>query len=462
MEAGIATAPSIRLPLGFILCGLVCLPGVIALLIARPTILSTYHYNQHVIAATHLALLGWIGSVVFGVLYQLVPVALETRLASQRLAFVHLLCHAVAVPGMVWSFWHWNLKQVGHWGSIFALGVTLLLLNVGWTAIRSRRWNPVSAGMGSALGWLLAAAMAGLALAASKCSYESLERLSAGNPLAMTLRGLEAVSTFVARFDQMSAMHTHAHLGVLGGFVLLTVTLSLKLLPMFLLSEVQSPRRAWWVIGLLNAGLLGLAVTMATRSPWKLVFAGLLTTALLLHALELRALLRARKRRLLDGPLRMFLSGLTVTVPLAGLAGVLSWPGLPLTVVTGQLENLYGFLAVFGLISTAILGMLFKILSFLVWYGTYSPHLGRTRVPNLADMYSEHRLRAGAMVYALALTLVCAGILLSSTGTVRWGGIAMAAAVALHLSNYGLILGHRLRPRWQPVAARPGQSAGIP
>ena len=57
-------------------------------------------------------------------------------------------------------------------------------------------------------------------------------------------------------------------------------------------------------------------------------------------------------------------------VPIAGLAAVLSWPGLPLTAFTGQLENLYGFLAVFGLISTAVLGMLFKILPFLVWYAT--------------------------------------------------------------------------------------------
>jgi len=447
-----ANAPSIGVPLSFILFGLVCLAGVVGVLVARPSILSTYHYNQYIVATSHLALLGWIASVVFGALYQLVPVALETKLYSERLAFAHLTLHIVGVLGMVWSFWHWNLKHVGHWGSAFALGVALLLFNVARTVLRSRKWNPISVGIGSAITWLMLTVMAGLALAAAKCSYGSIETMSAGNPLALTLRGLEMVSAFVARFDQMSAMHTHAHLGGLGCFVLLIVTLSFKLLPMFLLSDVQNERRIWWVIGLLNAGLLGLVITMATRSPWKVLFTGIILAALFLYGLELRAILRVRKRLALDWPLRMFLWSLAVLVPLVGVAAVLSWPGLPLTVFTGQLENLYGFLAIFGLISAAILGMLFKILPFLVWYGIYSVHLGRARVPALADMYSSRLVQVGGATYVLALSVIMSGILLSSAGTVRGGGVILAGAVMLHGVNFALILSHLVKPRLQLMA----------
>jgi len=440
-------APSIGVPLGYILFGLACLAGVIGALIARPTVLSTYHYNQYVVAAAHLALLGWIASVVFGALYQLVPVALETRLFSERLAVVHLLLHVVGVLGMVWSFWHWNLKHVGHWGSAFALGVALLLFNIIATLIRSRRWTPVSLGIGSAITWLMVTVVAGLALAAGKCSYESIENLSSDSPLAITLRGLEATAAFIARFDQMSIMHAHAHLGALGCFVLLIVTLSFKLLPMFLLSEVQSERRVWWILALLNGGLLGLSFTMATRSAWKLLFAGTVLVALLVYVVEIGAILQARKRRVLDPPLKMFLWSLTILIPIGILAAILSWPGLTLTVITGQLENLYGFLAVFGLMTMAILGMLFKILPFLVWYGTYSRHLGRARVPALGDMYSNRLVVAGAVAHALALVIVSAGILLSNAAAVRWGGTVLAAAVILHGVNFALILSHRVRPR---------------
>lgn len=454
--AGPATvnAPSIIVPLSFILFGVACLAGVAVLLIYRPTILSTYHYNQYIVAVSHLALLGWIGSVVFGALYQLVPVALETRLFSERQALAHLALHIVGVLGMIWSFWHWDLKQVGHWGSAFAVGVGLILFNLVRTVIRSRKWNPVSVGISCAITWLMLTVMAGLALAAAKCSYESIETMSDSNPLGITLRGLEWVGAVVGRFDQMSLMHTHAHLGALGCFVLLIVTLSFKLLPMFLLSEVQNERRTWWVIGLLNLGLLGLVFTMATRSPWKLLFTGVLLVALLLYAFELRAILRARKRRVLDWPLGMFLWSLAVLVPMGGLAAVLSWPGLPLSVFTGQLENLYGFLAVFGLLSTAVLGMLFKILPFLVWYGTYSVHIGRSQVPALAEMYSNQLVRIGGVIYIVGVVIVSVGILSSHAVVVRWGGVALALAVTLHGVNFALILRHWLRPQLQPVPGR--------
>src|SRR5215475_12898928 len=82
-----AQAPSVTVPLMFILTGLLALCGGTVWLVFQPVLLATYHYNQYVIAVTHLFVLGWICSVVMGAMYQLVPVALETRLYSQRLAW---------------------------------------------------------------------------------------------------------------------------------------------------------------------------------------------------------------------------------------------------------------------------------------------------------------------------------------------------------------------------------------
>ena len=96
--------------------------------------------------------------------------------------------------------------------------------------------------------------------------------------------------------------------------------------------------------------------------------------------------------------------------------------------------------------------MLFKILPFLVWYGTYSVHLGRARVPALADMYSNRLVRVAGAIYVLALVVVASGILLSSAAWVRAGGIVMALAVALHGMNFARILSHLARPRLQPVS----------
>src|SRR5512139_3793219 len=90
-----ANAPSVTLPLRFIIAALLALVLGVAALAVRPDVLATYHYNQYVIAITHLFVLGWVATVVMGSVYQLVPVALETRLHSERLANIHFVLHVV-------------------------------------------------------------------------------------------------------------------------------------------------------------------------------------------------------------------------------------------------------------------------------------------------------------------------------------------------------------------------------
>src|SRR5262249_41063013 len=111
-------AASIKLPLVFVLAGSLALLTGIAWLVADPSILAAYHYNQRVIAVTHLFVLGWICSIVMGAMYQLVPVALETKLHSEKLAWCQFVLHLVGFIGMVWMFWAWDLKHVGYFGSI--------------------------------------------------------------------------------------------------------------------------------------------------------------------------------------------------------------------------------------------------------------------------------------------------------------------------------------------------------
>ena len=59
-----AAVPSVSLPLRFMLTGLVALFFVVGWIITKPSILASYHYNQYVIAATHLVVLGFICTVV--------------------------------------------------------------------------------------------------------------------------------------------------------------------------------------------------------------------------------------------------------------------------------------------------------------------------------------------------------------------------------------------------------------
>ncbi len=454
-------APSVSLPLRFMVTGLLALFTGVGLLVLRPEMLATYHYNQYVIAVTHLFVLGWICTIVMGATYQLVPVALETRLYSEKLATWQFVFHVVGFAGMVWMFWTWNMQQVGHFGSVLTVGVVLFVYNIARTLLRVPRWNVIAAAVASALVWLPLAVCAGLTIVAGKCSYESAPALGPGNPFGVLLHGLKAVAAFTGRFDQISAMHAHAHLGALGVFVMLIVGISYKLVPMFTLSEIQSHRRALASVVLLNAGLLGAFLTILLRHPLKLAFALLVVAGLACYGIEMVAILRARKRRSLDWGIRSFLTAIALLAPLSVLALILSWPSLPLTTLTGRLENLYGFLALAGVVSFAIIGMFYKIVPFLVWYGSYSTHIGRHKVPSLADLYSPGLQAVGYWAYVVGLAVTTAAILVGHSLVVRCGCALLALSLATLGVNVAKILSHFVRPRIEPLRLSPALGGNL-
>ncbi len=439
-----ANAPSIALPLTFTLTGLLALCAGMVWLVLQPSILAGYHYNQYVIAATHLFVLGWICSVAMGAMYQLVPVALETKLYSERLARWQFVFHVVGFVGMVWMFRVWNMKQVGHFGCVLGVGIGLFVYNMARTLWRVPRWNVTATAVSAALAWICLAILSGLSVAAAKCAYDSTS--SATGAVGVLLCGLRSIAGFLAHFDPISTMHAHAHLGGVGFFTMLIVGVSYKLIPMFTLSEVQSRGRAAGSVVLLNVGLAGSFVTILRHSPLKPFFALMVVAALAVYGWELKAILNARKRRALDWGIKYFLTAIMLLLPLSVLAVALSWPGLPQNTFTGQLENLYGFLGLIGMVTFAIMGMLYKIIPFLVWFGRYSRQIGRVKVPALADLYSSRLQVLGYWAWLAGLATTGGAIVLANEIGIRIGCGFLALGVGTLVLNVGKMLSHYFKP----------------
>lgn len=422
-------APSVGLPFRFVVTGLAALFTGFALLATRPDLLASYHYGPEIISLNHLFVLGWLTSLVMGSMYQLVPVALETRLYSERLGKIHFVLHVVGFVGMVWNFWHWNMPGVGQFGSVFGTGVALFVYNLVRTLARIPRWNVIAVGIASGLGWISLTILGGLFAAAAKC-WPKWDV-----------------------FIPISLMHAHAHLGGVGFFVMMIVAVSYKLMPMFTLSDIQNERRAWGSVMLLNAGLLGLFPTVLLASKWKLLFALIIVAGLACYGLEMLAILRARKRKVLDWGLRSFLTALAFLAPLSVLGIVLSWPGLPVTERLGQLENVYGLMAILGVFTFGVLGMLYKIVPFLVWYARYSQLIGRYQVPALADMYSP-RLQVGGYWTFLAglIGLFCATFW-QHEQAIFASLLVLGISLGCFALNTAFMFSHLIKPKMIPLLA---------
>ena len=354
---------------------------------------------------------------------------------------------------MVWMFQAWNMKQLGHFGSLMAFGVVLFVYNIARTLRRVPKWNVTASAITAALAWIALTVTMGLFVVAGKCLSATMEATPASGLIGGLQHALLLMGKLITRFDAISAMHAHAHLGGVGFFTMLIVGVSYKLIPMFTLSEIQNHRRAV------------LSVALAERWPGrfirdhsscaargKLAFAIVVMIALAIYGIELAAILRARKRRGLDWGIHMFLTAVAGLLPLCVLALVLSWPGLPLNTFTGQLENLYGFLGLVGVISFAIIGMLYKIIPFLIWFGVYSKKIGCAKVPALADLYSERLQIAGYFAFVSAIAATSIGILAANGFAVRLGGLLLAASIVTLSLNVVRMLAHFIRPKIEPFA----------
>jgi hypothetical protein len=205
-----------------------------------------------------------------------------------------------------------------------------------------------------------------------------------------------------------------------------------------------------------------LFLAILLRWRWKIACALIVIVGLLLYGLELAAILRARKRLATDWGIKNFLTGIAMLLPLSVLGLILSWPGLPLNSLTGQLENLYGFVALIGVITPAIVGMLYKIIPFLVWFKRYSRQIGRARVPALADMYSARLQMAGYWAYLLGLGTTSTAIFYASNSGIRIGCALLAVSLASFMFNVFSMLSHFVKPKLKPftpstISAKPAE-----
>ncbi|MCC6414373.1 MAG: hypothetical protein IT582_00470 [Opitutaceae bacterium] len=423
-----------RLPLAFMGLGLIWLVAATALLGWAPESLALPHAHPHVVALTHAWVLGVFVTVACGAVYQLAPVALGTTLASERYGWWHLGLHAFGVPGMVWSFWCWDLKELGHFGFATALGILLFAVNTWRTVRRSGRRGAVAWSLLLAAGWLLVTVLLGLLLAANRWW------------------------NFIP-IDPVALLRAHAHVGLAGFFLTLLQGVGFQLVPMFTLGEVRDWRLANTGLWLSQGGLLVLAPALA----WHLgllaqVAAVSITAGMVCSGVGLARALASRKKRALDPGLKTFLRGgaCLIASAVVGVAVLLgegdgSQPG-------GLRGMFYAVLIIFGGLLPCFAGMMCKIVPFLTWMRAYGPRVGRGPTPSASTLANARLERWGLALLGLATIPLLVGVWTLQPLWLRAGVWLLAVGVALFVADMLIVLRHL----WLAAAAKPVEVKSSP
>lgn len=415
-----------RLPLAFMGLALIWLAIGTGLLVIRPGLLALPHAAPPVIALTHSWMLGFFVTVACGAVYQLVPVALTTTLWNENLGWWHFGMHAVGVPGMVYFFQGYQLKEVGLFGSAVALGILCFTVNTWITVGRSTRRDAVAWSIILAAGWLLFAVLAGLFLV--------FNRLWTWVPL-----------------PPLALLRAHAHLGLIGFFLALLQGVAFQLIPMFTMGEV----RDW---GAAKAGLwfaqLGLvALVPALIWQWTgLTYLGAVAVmiGMVFSGYGLKQSLATRKKRKLDPGITVFLRG-GIGLAAAALAGVaLTLPDSTRgTAVGGFNPIIYALCGILGGLLPCIAGMMCKVVPFLTWMRVYGPLVGRRPTPPAHSLTQPHLERWGLGLQQLSVLPLLAGAWLLNDFWLRLGTSLLAVGVILFLMDMAGVLKHL----WFPAAA---------
>jgi hypothetical protein len=388
----------------FILGGVGAFVTAAISLVRWRALLLEYFYFTPLISLTHLLTLGFLSSLMMGMLYRLSPMLLGVEAWSRRLAAIQLVLFLVGAWGMISHFW--MAESIGmSWsaGLVWAASV-VQLVNFRGLFQRSSKAPWSRRFVASSLVYFFLAA-------------------SLGGVLAL-VKAYDVRPSFLAD-RHLANVFAHAHLAGVGWVLAMIFGFQLKLVPTTEGSPSSLPIR----FALLHLGTLGLATSLLLETaPWP--FALALAVVCFWQALGPAAAFargRAREWELLA------LLLLTLTAAL-GLALALGWPE-EASPARGRAQLAYGFLGLFGFMSLSVVTAAFKLFPIFVWKERFQPEFGKRPVPGMKDLPS-HGLRILANVATFAGSLGTGlGILAGNPDALTVSTAVLASGIAAFVVN---------------------------
>lgn len=413
-----AHAPSLDLPARFMALSVISLAIIAGSAVWTLPLMQGPFADYSLLALVHLCTLGFVGAMIIGASYQLVPVALQVPLSSPRVGRISFWFYGSGLALFLIGLGATRVALIGIGGTSLAIAFLLYIGVIAVTWIRTPErdvvaWHLAIGLLGAGVGMVL-----GFSLALNKSNGMLGSRL-------------------------LGVLAAHITL-MLGGWVAITFTgVAYRLIGMFTLSEAHFVRWLAWVELALCAGgswLLAAQFVFGLPALVGQIAAVAILAGLICFAVQIMHLYRRRMRRALDVYMPFAIVAALSGIGSAGVlaAGLFRHEGPNSSMWVAAV-----WLALMGTAGTAIQGFFYKIATFLVWLKRYAPVAGRERVPRLEELYNRRLAMAGWSLWTAAV-LAGAIALVGNWRVLPWVGTILFAALASFLLNVMLIARHWL------------------
>lgn len=415
-----SNAPTPWLIIPHFIFGGISLLVVTMLITFLPDALTQHYFNPHLLAITHLLVLGWISMVIFGALYQLIPVIMETKLFNEKLAFLSFALFVLGTILLVISFWNfWLAETIYIAASSIILAVLFFVINVSLTANASTKKSIEKRFILTSTTWLLFTVIIG------------------------TLLAINLTYTFIP-VSHLQLLTIHAHSGFVGWFMLLIIGVSSRLLPMFMVSHNLTVSKLTKAYYLINLGLIAVIISLYFSITYGVyVSGGAVVIGLFFY---LSFLLEAYKKRIkkgLDIGMKQTAASFIIMVIPIVLIQLITLSSNWFDKVNMPSVIIYGSTLLFGFVSSLILGQTYKTLPFIIWLKVYKNKIGKQKIPFPKDLYSETIAKIQFVSFTIGIMILILGIMLQQNFIISIGGVVMFIAVLLYNINVLKIIFHQ-------------------
>ncbi len=373
-----------------------------------------YFLSSSIASLMHLYLLGFVMMVIFGAMYQLIPVVLEIPIFSKDFAYVQFYMFTAGILIFTYGLWDEKFTQIMPYGAFMMyLSMLIFVANIFLTYKNIQRWDIVA-----------------------KFIFVSNIFLLIGVSIGFII-ALNLIYGFYPDIINLVQMHIAT---TIFGYVIMTIMgVGMILLPMFSLSHGFKQNAIEMAFYIIITGLvLFLIGTIVSINLLK--FGGLffITVAIFLALYQMWLIFSTRIRKQNDfWAKNMMASFATLIISFfILLAGLITQ--------NDKFFVLFGFTLFFGFFTFFIVGHIYKILPFLVWYQRYSPLVGKIKVPMLNDMVKERVADAQFWITLVGLLMSICAIFIEIPLLFQIGTVIMGAGTLLVIYNIYFTLNYRI------------------
>lgn len=419
-NTGLAKNTSYKVVLPFYMYAAVSFLAATILLFFSSSAFVQHYFHPQTLAVTHLMALGWGAMMILGASHQLVPVLIEGKLHSDILAYLSFFSAAPGIPLLAYGFYNFYFGWEAQWGAILInAAVIFYLINIGISMVKSKKENVHAVFVFTATLWLLVTIVVGGFLVYN-FSYNLLSE------------------------DSLHYLSLHAHLGIVGWFLLIALGVGSRLIPMFLISKYNNVKLLWRIYALINFALISfIIIFLYIETYWFYFFPmAAIFIALLMFGYFCYKAYRGRLRKKVDDQLKIsLLSVLMMLLPVIFLIVIIL--SLLFSVDNPRLVLMYGFCIFFGWITAIIFGMTFKTLPFILWNKTYHTRAGIGKTPNPRELFSNKMFLWMAGVYLSGFVLFSTGILVSNEIIIQIAALLLTLAAIFYNANVFKMIMHK-------------------